>query len=61
MISAVDCVKAKELGLGEYVQRSDEWILKVVAGTMEVGEKKADYVRRFDDAREERLREKALH
>ena len=44
MISVIDCVKAEELGLGEYVQRSEEWMLKVVAGTMEVGEKKADYV-----------------
>ena len=61
LISVIDCVKAEELGLGEYVQRSEEWMLKVVAGTMEVGEKKADYVRRVDEERRERLREKALH
>ena len=54
LISVVDCVKAEELGLGEYVQRSEEWMLKVVAGTMEVGEKKADYVRSIDEERRER-------
>jgi len=61
LISVVDCVRVEELALGEYVDRSEEWMLKVVAGMMEVGETKLDYVTRVDSERRERLREKAMH
>ena len=36
-------------------------MLKVVSAMIEVGERKYDYVRRVDEERKERLREKALH
>ena len=43
------------------MQGNEKWMLKVVADTMEVGERKADYARRIDEERRDRLREKVLH
>ena len=50
----VDCVRLEELALGEYVDRSEEWMLKVVAGMMEVGETKFDKGRQREKRKIER-------
>ena len=61
LISVVDCVRGEEIALGEYVHGSEEWMLRIVGRTMEVGETKHEYVRRVDEERAQRLREKKLH
>ena len=61
MINVVDCVRGEEIALNEYVKGSEEWMLQVVAGGIEVGESKIEYFRRVDNERRERLKEKKLH
>ena len=61
LISVVDCVRGEEIALSEYVKGSEEWMLKVVAGGIEVGESKIEYFRRVDNERREKLKEKRLH
>ena len=61
LISVRQCVKAEEIGLCEYVKASDEWMLKVVAEEMALGESKLEYGKRMARERSERLRAKKLH
>ena len=46
LISVIDCVREEELGLFGYVKESEEWMLKVVGETLEVGETKIEYKKR---------------
>ena len=39
LISVLDCIRGKDNGYGEYIKGSKEWILKTVAGGIEVGER----------------------
>ena len=46
MVSVEECVKKEKLGFCEYVNASDEWMLKMVADGMEEAEPKADFEKR---------------
>ena len=62
LISVVECVRSEEAGLCEYVMASDEWMLQVVAENLLVeGEAKADYKKRMEKGRSDRLMAKNLH
>ena len=63
LISVRECVRAEEAALREYVVASEEWMLKVVAGTMEKKGKPsaAEYRERVERERKERLAQKKLH
>ena len=63
MISVEDCVKMEKANLKSYVSESEEWLLKEVAAmdlvkSVETG---ADYKKRIDAERKEKLRSKPLH
>ena len=60
-ISVADCVKGEECCLFEHVRGSNEWMLKVVAGNLPLGEKKFEYRKRVKKERGERLKEIRLH
>ena len=61
LISVGQCVKMEEAGLCEYVKASNEWMLKVVAEDLVMGESKDEYRKRMERERSERLMEKKLH
>ena len=61
LISVTDCVKEEELGLFEYVKASDEWMMKVVAKELTVGETKKEYKKRVEKERKESFSDKRLH
>ena len=62
LISVKQCVRSEEIGLREYVEASDEWMLKVVAeGMNAVVETKIEYGKRVEKERVGRLTEKDLH
>ena len=61
LISVMDCVRAEEISLKEYLVASEEWMLKVVASEVEVGESKLEYLKRVDQERAEELAGKKLH
>ena len=61
MISVGQCVRMEEAGLCEYVKASDEWMLKVVAEDLVLGESKGEYKKRMEKERSERLMGKKLH
>ena len=56
-------MRAEEKSLFEYVSKSEEWMLKVVAemGVLSRGESREEYQRRECEERRERLGEKVLH
>ena len=63
LISIEDCVRCEEANLSQYVQNSEEWLLKEVAemdlvSSAETGE---DYKKRIDLERKEALKNKPLH
>merc|ERR1711965_562994 len=63
LISIEDCVRCEEANLSQYVQNSEEWLLKEVAemdlvSSAETGE---DYKKRIDLERKEALKSKPLH
>ena len=61
LISVEQCVRSEEAGLCEYVKASDEWMLKVVAEDLVLGESKGEYKKRMEKERSERLMGKKLH
>ena len=61
MISVEQCVRSEEAGLCEYVKASDEWMLKVVAEDLVMGESKDAYRKRVEKERSEWLIGKKLH
>lgn len=61
LMSVEQCVRSEEAGLREYVMASDEWMLKVVAEEMPVGETKVMYKKRVEKERMDRLMAKKLH
>ena len=63
LISIEDCVRCEEANLSQYVQNSEEWLLKEV-GEMELVssvETAEDYKKRVDRERKESLKSKPLH
>ena len=61
LMSVIDCVRAEEISMKEYVVNSNEWMLKVVASEVEVDESKGEYLSRVDKERVEDLAGKKLH
>ena len=61
LMSVLDCVRAEEISLNEYLVASDEWMLKVAASNVEVGEDKTEYMKRVDKERADELAGKKLH
>ena len=62
LMSVVDCVRAEELGLREYVSASGEWMLGCVSETFEEGnEKSKEYKKRVEQERWDDLMNKKLH
>jgi hypothetical protein len=65
LISVEDCVRLEEKGLWEYVNGSEEWMLKEVVGMpfvlREQVESRDEYRKRVEAERKESLNEKVLH
>jgi len=62
LISVEDCVRQEELGLEEYVLRTEEWMLEIIARKLDYGrESRKHYSTRRDNEREENLMNKPLH
>ena len=62
LISVVDCVRVEELGLREYVGKSEEWMLQCVAETFEGQAEGAEvYRKRVEQENWDSLMEKKLH
>ena len=63
LISIEDCVRCEEANLSQYVQNSEEWLLKEVAEMELVSsvETAEDYKKRIDLERKESLKSKTLH
>ena len=65
LISVEDCVRLEEKGLFEYVNGSEEWMLKEVVGMSWVLRKQVEsrdeYRKRVETERREDLDEKVLH
>jgi len=62
LIAVEDCVRQEELSLEEYVLRTEESMLGVIAALLDYGqETKKKYKERIDTARKETLVGKALH
>ena len=63
LISIEDCVRCEEANLSQYVQNSEEWLLKEVAEMELVSsvETAEDYKKRIDLERKESLKSKPLH
>ena len=63
LISIEDCVRCEEANLSQYVQNSEEWLLKEVAemGLVSSAETGEDYKKRIDLERKESLKSKPLH
>ena len=63
LISIEDCVRCEDANLSQYVQNSEEWLLKKV-GEMELVSSVVtaeDYKKRVDQERKESLKSKPLH
>ena len=60
LISVRECVKAEEIALKEYVVASEEWMLKAVGETVEIGETLVGYRERVVRERKESLAEKKV-
>ncbi len=61
LISVEECVESEVKSLGEYVAKSEEWMLKEVAKVSKIGEGHDDYRKRVDRERKERLQGKKVH
>lgn len=61
LISVLDCVREEEMGLCEYVGKSNEWMLMIVGESLEEVEEKNVYKKRVDQERKNRFGEKVLH
>ena len=61
LISVLESVRAEEKGLFGYVAASEEWMLKVVAGTLRIDESKKEYLERVRKERDSRFAGKKLH
>lgn len=56
-----ECVRTEEISLNEYVNKKDEWMLRVVRERVMVEESKAEYVERMERERSDRFESKRLH
>ena len=61
LISVNECVRTEEANLRDYVLHSEEWMLKVVADSLEAGLGKEELKKQMETQRKDRLYEKKLH
>ena len=61
LISVNECVRTEEANLRDYVLHSEEWMLKVVADSLEGGLGKEELKKQMETQRKDSLYEKRLH